>query len=87
MGRKSRAFNRWIRIVHRWISMLFVVLAAILIIQIAPPGPATDALAVAAIIVLVLLLASGVWMAVHHYLARFRRGPVRSRSAGVGTTA
>ena len=77
MGRTSRSLNRWIRMLHRWISMTFVVLAAVLIIQVVPQGPAFNTVAVVAILCLVLLVLSGGWMAVHHYLVRFRRPRVR----------
>jgi hypothetical protein len=62
---------------HRWISMTFVVLAAVLIIQVVPQGPAFNTVSVIAILFLVLLVLTGGWMAVHHYLVRFRHPRVR----------
>ena len=78
MGRRTHSLNRWIRILHRWISMTFVVVATLLIIQVVPPGAAFNAVSVIAILLLVLLIITGLWMAVHHYSVRFRRPRVRS---------
>lgn len=64
--------------------MAFVVVAAILIVGILPLGtPAGDVLSTVAIVLLVGLLITGIWMAVHHYTAG-ARGRRRRASASVG---
>lgn len=63
----------WVRAVHRWISMGFVVVAAVLLLGVAPLGtPVGDAISFVAISLLLLLVISGAWMAVHHYTAGAR---------------
>ncbi|MBS1905662.1 MAG: hypothetical protein JST33_03640 [Actinobacteria bacterium] len=78
MSRK-RSLTAWVRILHRWISMLFVVVAAALIV----PGAfgvdtTTSPLGLVALLMLVLLAVSGVWTAVHHYAVKLRHPRRRS---------
>ncbi|WP_404433630.1 hypothetical protein LG299_03725 [Microbacterium lacus] len=80
MARQRRSATRWIRIIHRWISMTFVVVAAFLILPVIPPGPAYDAVSTVAIVLLLGLLVTGIWMSIHHYVVK-SRAPRRARSA------
>ncbi|MET0736022.1 MAG: hypothetical protein ABWY55_10340 [Microbacterium sp.] len=77
MARRKRSFSAWIRIIHRWISMAFVVAAALLILPVLPQGPAFLAFSGVAIVLLVLLILTGLWMAVTHYTVKFRTGARR----------
>lgn len=82
---RTRPFSAWVRIVHRWISMAFVIAAALVIVPVLPQGAVWDTVSFVAIALLVLLLVSGIWMAVHHYIARSRAASRRSaRSAVAG---
>lgn len=64
----------WVRRVHRWVSLAFVPIAAVLILGSAALGEAAVAvLSAAAISLLALLLASGAWIAVQFYTAPLRR--------------
>lgn len=82
-GKKSVIF--WVRSVHRWISLAFVAVAAVLIIGSALLGEAaTAALPPVAIVLLVGLIMSGAWMAIHHYRIAWRRrgaAPTYARTA------
>lgn len=71
---RRRPLVFWIRTVHRWISLTFVALAAVLIFGLAPLGtPLGDGLSALAIVLLVLLIVSGLWVATHHYAVKLRR--------------
>lgn len=80
MAHQRRSATRWIRIIHRWISMTFVVVAASLILPVIPAGPVYDAVSTVAIALLLALLVTGIWMAVHHYVVK-ARAPRRTGSA------
>lgn len=84
MPRTQRSPIRAVRIAHRWISLTFVVAAAVLIVQIVPPGDATTILSTVAIALLLLLVASGLWMAVHHYVVKFRYARPHRTTVGAG---
>ena len=71
---RRRPLMFWVRSIHRWISLAFVTLAAILLIGVAPLGtPLGDGLSALAIVALVLLMITGLWVAIHHYTVGFRR--------------
>ena len=72
MPRRKRSFTAWLRIVHRWISMTFIVVAAVAILQLAPAGPITDVVVAVALVLLIALALSGIWMAAQHYIVKFR---------------
>ncbi|WP_448003245.1 hypothetical protein [Agromyces bauzanensis] len=80
MAHRSRSFSAWLRIVHRWVAMTFVVAAALVILQVVPAGPAVDLITTAAVVLLIALILTGIWMAAHHYLIklRYRRRPARA---------
>lgn len=64
----------WVRRFHRWVSLAFVPIAAVLILGGAALGEvAVAALSTVAIALLVLLLASGAWIGVQFYTAPLRR--------------
>lgn len=80
MTPRKRSFIAWLRIVHRWISMGFVALAAYLILQTVLTGVSDLTVGTVAIVLLVLLIVTGAGMAVHHYVVRLRhRGRARPR--------
>ncbi len=81
MTDRKRPFSAWLRTVHRWISMAFVVTAAVLIVQSAITGLTDLTLSTVAIVLLVLLILTGAWMAVHHYVVRLRRAKRRTTVA------
>ncbi len=78
---------RWVRTIHRWLSLAFTVVAIVALVgpMAGLPESATGPIATAAVVLIVLLLASGLWVAIHHYTLKFRRnravGPVRSAAA------
>lgn len=85
---RTRPLTAWVRILHRWISMVFVVVAAALIVQGAVGvDTGTSPLGLVALALLVLMAISGVWVAVHHYTVKLR-APRRGRARrGVATNA
>lgn len=85
MTPRKRSLTAWLRIVHRWISMGFIALAAYLILQTVLTGVSDPTVSTVAIVLLVLLIVTGTWMAVHHYIVKLRRrGSARPRPvAGV----
>ncbi|MGC4013770.1 MAG: hypothetical protein QM755_04520 [Luteolibacter sp.] len=77
---RKRSVVFWIRTIHRWVSMAFVVLAVV-VIFFAPVGtPAGDVLGVVAIALLLALIITAGWVAIHHYSVRFRRGRAPRRA-------
>ncbi|PZU47904.1 MAG: hypothetical protein DI566_04920 [Microbacterium sp.] len=77
---RTRPVIAWVRRIHRWISLAFTAVAAVVIFGGAPAGtPFGDTLAGIAIALLLLLLISGLWMAIHHYTVAVRR---RRRAPG-----
>ena len=76
MARRG-SVSRGIRVAHRWISMAFTVLAAVLILPVLPQGALFSTVSAVALVLLVLMLLTGVWMAVRHYVMKLRR-PRRS---------
>ena len=78
---RRRPLVFWNRAVHRWLSMIFIVVAAIVIVQGAlgiEPDPLWGGLALA---LLVLLAISGIWTAVHHYTVKLRSASRRRPAA------
>ncbi len=83
MSPRKRPFIAKLRTFHRWTSMIFVVFAAILILPVIPAGAAFNIVSVVAIVLLVTLLMTGIWMAVHHYVVVGRARGRRSTMASV----
>ena len=84
MSPRKRSVSAWVRILHRWISLAFVVAAALVIIPVIPQGAVWNTISTIAILLLILLLLTGIWTAVHHYVVRIRasaRRTARSASA------
>ena len=84
MSPRKRSVSAWVRILHRWISLAFVVAAALVIIPVIPQGAVWNTISAIAILLLILLLLTGIWTAAHHYVVRFRasaRRTARSASA------
>lgn len=79
MARRG-SFSRGVRTTHRWISIAFAVLAATLILPVLPQGAVFDSVSAAAVVLLVAMLLTGMWMAVRHYAMKARR-PRRSSAA------
>ncbi|MGB4136263.1 MAG: hypothetical protein WA971_06855 [Microbacterium sp.] len=74
MSRK-RSATAWVRILHRWISMAFVIVAGTLIVQgVVGVDTTTSPFGLLALAMLVLLAVSGAWTAVHHYAVKLRHG-------------
>ena len=81
MSRK-RSQTAWVRILHRWISMVFVVVAGTLIVQTAiGVDTAQNPFGLVALALLVLMAVSGAWVAVHHYAVRLRHPRRRAGAA------
>jgi len=72
-ARRTRPLIAVIRTIHRWTSMTFVVIGTITILPVLPEGPVRDTVTLLAIAVLVLLLITGLWIAVRHYALKLRR--------------
>lgn len=70
---RTRPIIGWVRSIHRWISLAFVASAALTLTALPPGTPAGDVVSTIAIALLLLLLVSGLWVAVHHYVVRARR--------------
>lgn len=85
MVRRARVMPK-VRTVHRWVSLAFVVAAVSSLTSslVRMPQELVDISAVVAISLLLVLMASGVWIAVSHYSARARR--VRRRTTPLGAT-
>lgn len=71
MSRK-RSLSAWIRLVHRWISLVFVATAAVLILQTSFTGSSDGSLGLIALVLLLALALTGSWTAVEHYLVKLR---------------
>ncbi len=82
MSNRKRPLTQRIRTLHRWISLFFTVIAVGLIVDTLINETASDALSLAALVSLVLLLLTGGWLVVHHYTRASRAQ--RRRSAFVG---
>jgi|GEM_PF-3542135 len=81
---RRRPLIAWIRILHRWISMLFTVLAASLLTPaLFGVDTTSNPLGLVALLLLVLLVVTGVWTAAHHYAVKFR-APRRARARRTG---
>lgn len=72
-ARRSRPVIAVVRTVHRWTSLTFVVIGTITILPVLPEGPVRDAVTLLAIIVLILLVGTGLWIAVRHFATKLRR--------------
>lgn len=79
MSPRTRPVIARVRTVHRWISMTFVVVAMTLILPVLPAGPVFSAASAVAIALLLGLLVTGIWIAVHHYTVK-HRSATRSRA-------
>ena len=70
------AVNKWIRIIHRWLSFLFlpiVITALVLLITSEAGSQLPNWLNIPALGSLVLLLITGTYLFLLHYLSKIRR--------------
>ena len=85
---RRRPLIFWVRTVHRWTALFFVALAAVLIVGVAPLGtPAGDGLSTIAIVALLLLIVTGLWVAIHHYTVQYTAAAVRRRRSTTAAPA
>jgi hypothetical protein len=73
--------NRWIRQIHRWLSVAFTVAVIINIVTIVR-GAYSNALGIVAVVPLVLLLVTGLYLLALPYAAKWRRVRLSSGSRG-----
>ncbi len=85
MTNRKRPVTQRIRTLHRWISLVFIAIAAALIVDVLLHETASEALSFAALAGLVLLLLSGGWLALHHYRTAGRARRRRTSSAVAST--
>jgi heme A synthase len=67
-------WNKWMRQIHRWLSMAFTVAVIVNIVAIAQKKY-TASLGLLAVAPLALLLVTGLYLFVLPYAARWRSGP------------
>lgn len=79
---KMHTLNKWIRKLHRWLSLPFVLAFAVVVVSSIPQGEAFQLagwLTVVAIGSLLGLLLTGLYMFVQHYGGRWQRTRRSSR--------
>ena len=73
-------WNKWIRQIHRWFSIAFVVALIINGVEIAR-GKYTRALGIVAVVPVAVLLFTGLYLFVLPYVAKFRSARISRRNA------
>lgn len=73
-------WNKWIRQVHRWMSMAFTLGFIVNLIALAGPQPAAFWVYLAVLIPLFVLFPTGLFMFLQPYVSRRRRGPAPTAS-------
>ena len=84
MAGRKRPVTHWIRIIHRWFSVGFVLVVVGLLVDVFTGGSMTEPLSLVALTMLVLLLLSGGWLLVRHYSRGWRARRRRAVSASTG---
>ncbi len=87
MSNRKRPVIQRIKTLHRWISLFFTVIAVELVVDTAINGTASDSLSLAALVSLVLLLLTGIWLIVHHYTSTSRAKRRRAARAAAPRVA
>jgi hypothetical protein len=72
-----KTFNKWIRLIHRWLVVPFVSVIVLLLVGMILKGPDFQLagwISAIALGSLLLLFLSGLYMFAQHYVAKWRRG-------------
>jgi hypothetical protein len=69
---RPAGFNKWIRVFHRWVSIIFTLLVIVTFIAMAQPEPIVW-VSYTPLLPLFLLLGSGLYLFALPYMAKLRR--------------
>ncbi|HMQ66107.1 MAG TPA: hypothetical protein PJ992_07435 [Arachnia sp.] len=78
MATRKRPVIAWVRILHRWISIAFLVIVVVVLVQTAAGGQADPVSGAIALSLLTLLAISGAWTAVYHYAVKAKHARRKS---------